>query len=146
MDNQHTKAVLLSADLVMVSDDFCEELARAIVQEIGCPIEHILIAATHTHGSPVPHAKPIPGQKSNTFLSFDGDYAARIKQGAMAAVRQAKTNLQPACMGYGTGRCYLNVNRDAIHFMCASTALVLEEDWSVVPKPCCLIIAHIIRT
>ena len=31
------------------------------------------------------------------------------------AVQQAKTNLQTARMGFGTGFAYLNVNRDAIN-------------------------------
>lgn len=115
VDNQQTKAVLLSADLVMVSDDFYEALAQAIAQELACPLEQILIAATHTHSSPVPHTRPSPGQTSNTFLSFDPAYAARIMQGALAAVRQAHANLQPARLGYGTGQFYMNVNRDAIH-------------------------------
>ena len=115
INNQHTKAVLLSADLAMLSDDVYAELAHAIAQELECPIEQILIAATHTHGAPTPHATPIPGQISNTFLSFDSAYAARIKDGALAAVRQAHASRQPARMGYGTGQCYLNVNRDAIH-------------------------------
>lgn len=54
LDNQQSKAVLLSADLVMVADDFYTELSREIAQAVGCPLEQILIAATHTHSSPVP--------------------------------------------------------------------------------------------
>ena len=115
LDNQKTKAVLLSADLVMFADDFYEELVQEIEQEVGCPIENILISAIHTHGSPVPNSKPVPGLKSNAFLSFDVAYAERIKKGVIEAVRQAKTNLQPARVGNGTGQFYMNVNRDAVH-------------------------------
>jgi hypothetical protein len=38
-----------------------------------------------------------------------------LKQGVIDSVRQAKAKLQPARAGFGTGRTYLNVNRDAIN-------------------------------
>jgi neutral ceramidase len=54
LDNQHTRAVLLGADLGMFTDDAYEELSQQIVREVGCPVEHILMSGTHTHGSPSP--------------------------------------------------------------------------------------------
>ncbi|MEZ4684464.1 MAG: hypothetical protein R2932_60650, partial [Caldilineaceae bacterium] len=99
----------------MLGEDFYVDTAQAIAAAVGCPIERIIISATHTHSSPTPNLHPIPGRQSNSFLSFDPVYAGRIKQCMLAAVQQALANRQPARMGYGTGACYLNVNRDAIH-------------------------------
>jgi neutral ceramidase len=115
LDNQKTRAVLLGADLGMFTEDSYDELAQRIVQEVGCPVENILMSGTHTHASPSPGAKPAPGQQSNVLDSFDIPYAERTKQGVFEAVRQANANLQPARVGYGTGEFHVNVNRDAVH-------------------------------
>ncbi len=115
LDNQKTKAVLLGADLGMFTEDSYEELTQRIIQEVGCPIEHILMSGTHTHGSPSPGAKPVPGRQSNVLDSFDIPYAERIKEGIFEAVYQANAKLQPARVGYGTGQFHVNVNRDAVH-------------------------------
>jgi neutral ceramidase len=115
LDNQVTRAVVLGADLGMFTEDSYEELAQRIGQEVGCPIENILMSGTHTHGSPSPGTKPPPGRQSNVLDSFDIPYAERIKEGVFEAVRQANTKLQPARVGYGTGQFYVNVNGDAVH-------------------------------
>ena len=115
LDNQKARAVLLGADLGMFTDDSYDELAQQVVQEVGCPIENILMSGTHTHGSPSPGAKPAPGQQSNVLDSFDIPYAERIKQGVFEAVCLANAKLQPARVGYGSGQFYVNVNRDGIH-------------------------------
>lgn len=115
LDNQETRAVLLGADVGMFTDDSYEELSQRIAKEVGCPRENILMSGTHTHGSPSPGARPVPGRKTNVLDSFDVAYAERIKQGVFEAVIQAKAKLQPARVGYGSGQAHLNVNRDAVH-------------------------------
>jgi neutral ceramidase len=111
LDNQHTKAVLLGIDVVMLIENTFTELAQQIIAEVGCPIENILMTATHTHASPGIG----PGGFSKVLTAFDAQQAERVKQGAFEAVRQAHASLQPARMGYGTGLFYMNVNRDALH-------------------------------
>jgi hypothetical protein len=115
LDNQVTRAVLLGADLGMFTEDSYHELAERIVQEVGCPIENILMSGTHTHGSPSPGTKPPLGRQSNVLDSFDVSYAEWIKRGVFEAVRQANAKLEPARVGYGRGQFYVNVNRDAVH-------------------------------
>jgi hypothetical protein len=48
LDNRHTKAVLLGIDVVMLLEGVYTELAQQIMAEVGCPIENILMTATHT--------------------------------------------------------------------------------------------------
>ena len=115
LDNQKTKAVLLGADLGMFTEDSYNELTQRIVQEVGCPVENIVMSGTHTHGSPSPGAIPVPGRQSNVLDSFDVPYAERIKEGVFEAVHQANAKLQPGRVGYGTGQFHVNVNRDAVH-------------------------------
>jgi len=67
------------------------------------------MSATHSHSSPYPE----DGKKPS-----DPNYAVfrnNLKEGILAAIREAKAKLQPARMGFDTGASYLNVNRDAIH-------------------------------
>ncbi len=115
LDNGVTRAVLLGADLGMFTEDSYHELAERIVQEVGCPIENILMSGTHTHGSPSPGTQPPPGRQTNVLDSFDVPYAERIRERVFEAVRRANAKLEPARVGYGTGQFYLNVNRDAVH-------------------------------
>jgi neutral ceramidase len=115
LGNQHTKAVLLGADVVSWTQGSCRELVQQIQEDIGCPVETILITATHTHASPPPGARAFPGQPPRPLGAADAQQAERVKRGAREAVRQAHARLQPARVGYGTGQFHMNVNRDAIH-------------------------------
>jgi neutral ceramidase len=109
LDNHVTRAVLIGVDLIVIDEAVWEETSQQIAQELQCPVENIVISATHSHSSPYPEdAKTPPTPNAVAFR-------AELKEGIVAAVRQAKTQLQPARMGFGTGAAYLNVNRDAIH-------------------------------
>ena len=67
LDDQETRAVLLGADVGMFTEDSYEELSQRIAKEVGCPIEHIVMTGTHTHGSPSPGARPVPGRTTRTY-------------------------------------------------------------------------------
>ena len=100
IDNGTTRAALVNADQGSVNDAVWAPASRQIATELGVPVEHILIAATHTHSGGA------------------GDATARTQRLTAAlveAVRQARGRLQPALMGFGEGSAHLNVNRDAIH-------------------------------
>ena len=111
LDNQHTKAVLVGVDVVMLLEGVYTELTQQVVTEIGGPVENILMAATHTHASPGIG----PDGFSKVLTPFDAQQAERVKQGIYEAVCQANACLQPAQVGYGTGLFHMNVNRDAVH-------------------------------
>lgn len=111
LDNQHTKAVLIGVDVVMLLEGLYTELTQQIVTQVGCPVENILMAATHTHASPGIG----PGGFSKVLTPLDAQHAERVKRGIFEAVCQADAHLEPARVGYGTGLFYMNVNRDAVH-------------------------------
>ena len=115
LDNGHTRAVLLGADLGMFTEDSYDELCQQIMGTVGCPKANILMTGTHTHGSPSPGAVPVPGRSTNVLDSYDVPYATWIKQHVFESVRQANANLRPARVGFGTGQFHVNVNRDAVH-------------------------------
>lgn len=106
LDDGATRAALIGADQGGLSDLIWHEASKQIAAELKCPIENIIMSATHTHSAwgpggfraaNDPNAPPPP-----------------IIAQMLDAVRQAKAKLQPARVGFGTGKSYLNVNRDAI--------------------------------
>jgi hypothetical protein len=111
LDNGVTRAVLIGADQGMLPDPVWKPASTQIAAELDCPVENIIMSPTHTHsggfGGPprrvVEGSAPPPGQAAPPLVDK-----------MLEAVRQAKANLQPARVAYGTGLSYLNVNRDAI--------------------------------
>ena len=92
LDNGITRAALLSCDGNFGGATY-NSIAPQIASELNCPLENIIMSGTHSH--------------SARFIESPGNTA-------LDAVRKAKLKLQPAKVGYGTGKAYLNVNRDAI--------------------------------
>ena len=109
LDNHVTRAALVGVDLIVIDEPLWQEVSQKIAQELHCPVENIVMSATHSHSSPYPE----DGKKPS-----DPNYAVfrnNLKEGILTAIREAKSKLQPARMGFDTGTSYLNVNRDAIH-------------------------------
>ena len=104
LDNGATRAALLGADMGNLPEDVWQDASRRIAAELNCPVENILMSATHTHSA---------FGRSDTGVQPPADITPTASV-MLEAVRQAKAKLQPARMGYGTGMAYLNVNRDAI--------------------------------
>ena len=94
IDNGATRSVLISADQGGVNEAAWTTASKQIATELAIPVENILISATHTHSG--------AGQPG-------------VPAAIVEAVRQARTRLRPALMGFGRGNAYVNVNRDAIH-------------------------------
>src|SRR5258707_1313629 len=106
LDNGATRSALIGADLGNMPEDVWALASKRIAEELKCPVETILMSATHTHSGIAagpPPSGPPPPQPS-----------APIVTAMMDAVRQAKAKLQPALVGFGTGFSYLNVNRDTL--------------------------------
>jgi neutral ceramidase len=109
IDNGTSRVVLIGADQSNISEDVWKEGSELIAKELNCPVQNILMSATHTHSPGL--ALPPPGQHSGGALSVDDK---RVVDAMVSATHQAKEKLEPAQMAFGTGSAYLNVNRDAI--------------------------------
>ena len=106
LDNGATRAALIGADLGGMGNDIWQSASQQIAQELKCPVENIIMSATHSHSAvPAgpPPAGPPPRQPSSATVAAMLD-----------AVRQAYAKLQPARVGLGTGFSYLNVARDTV--------------------------------
>jgi neutral ceramidase len=101
LDNGSVKVALISLDTRHVPGG--DELTKAVSAELGIPQEHIFLNATHDHNTPTGG-----GQEADPKLP----YFAIVKTGVVEAVRQANASLQPARIGFGIGKAYVNTNRD----------------------------------
>ena len=118
LDNGSARAALIGADQGGLFEGVWTAASKQIAAELNCPVENIVMSATHTHSGWGPG--PIPGRRPPGPPAGASPDAATnqppppIVAQLLDAVRQAKARLQPARIGFGTGFSYLNVNRDAI--------------------------------
>jgi len=112
LDNGTTKAALIGADQGGLSEGVWEAASKQIAAELNCPAENIVMSATHTHSGWGPGG--FPGMRGLRPDADANQPPPPIAGQILDAVRQAKTRLQAARVGYGTGKSYLNVNRDAV--------------------------------
>jgi neutral ceramidase len=108
VDDGERQAAILSCDLLFVEQELWERVAPRLSRETGIPRDSILMAATHTHSAPT-----VVGPIGSEFLERWKPWRARLEDNIVEAVRQAKANLQPARVGFGTGKAYVNTNRRA---------------------------------
>jgi hypothetical protein len=121
IDDGANQAAIVTWDLIFVSEDLWQRVSKVIHDATGIPTEHILIAATHTHGAPNLSrlAKTPEGSVGRKYLD---ELPARTAD----AVKQAAAALKPARIGYGAGRANVNMNR---------VARMPEGDWWLGPNP-----------
>jgi neutral ceramidase len=103
LDNGSAKAALISVDAADII--YGNELIKAVTDELKIPAENLIMSATHDHNAPLFGS---PG----TEPAIKSPYVEIVKKGIIEAARQANANLQPARIGFGTGKAYVNTNRD----------------------------------
>lgn len=105
LDNGTTQAAIVTWDLIGVPDVLWTEVSQRVAAETGIPVENLLLAAVHNHGAP-----SLRGSFRQTGPNTPA-YTEKVLAATVDAVRQAKAKLQPARVGAGTGKAYLNINR-----------------------------------
>jgi neutral ceramidase len=102
LDNGSAKVAFISLDLTeeLGGDD----LVKAITDELKIPRQNLILNATHDHNA--------PGGGGGKVTDQLAPYYAILKKGVVEAARQANANLQTARVGFGTGKAYVNTNRD----------------------------------
>jgi neutral ceramidase len=96
IDNGQTSAALITVDVGSLRDNNWKNITQRLNKELGIPEQNVLLTATHTHSVP---------------YNVGGD---RLEQKIFTAVKEAKSKLQPARIGFGTGVSYININRNII--------------------------------
>ncbi|MGH9353939.1 MAG: neutral/alkaline non-lysosomal ceramidase N-terminal domain-containing protein [Terriglobia bacterium] len=98
-------AAILSWELIGMPTPVWQDLSQRISTQLGIPVNKLILAAEHVHSAPTPAGAYVKGSPATIA------YTAKLEDDAVEAVRQAKANLQPAQFGFGTGKCYININR-----------------------------------
>ena len=113
LDDGTTTAAIVGIDFVEYG--ITMPLRQRIAQELEIPADHIMIAPSHDHSAP--RGGPVtPGSSSATQgrPRSTPAYTKRAEDTIVDAVRQAKTALQPARIGAGTGHVDVNTYRYAL--------------------------------
>jgi hypothetical protein len=114
VDDGSTCAVLVAIDLGAAGNQIVDDAIPGASKATGCPAQHVVISATHTHSS-------------NTQGLGQGAPAARsVADAIVEAATVARSKLAPASVGYGTTMVDLNVNRDLFN---------RKLEWRQEPNP-----------
>ena len=96
---------MVAWELIGVPNAVWEELSQRIAREAGIPAEYLILCAVHDHSAPAPLG--IYGNDSPKSAA----YTKQVEDATVEAIRKAKERLEPAKIGIGTGKAYVNVNR-----------------------------------
>jgi len=100
------RALIVSADLIWWGPEQIGPLRRRLNDKVGISSDHLLLHATHTHGSP---------QTSRRFRWSLGDcdpsYQAMLANAAENAATEAFAKLTPASIAMGRSTCDIGMHR-----------------------------------
>ena len=100
--------VQVQLDMVGLALQFHDDLRRAVAEATGLPVEHVVLAYSHTHSGGLfsPDRVSLPG--GELILP----YLSEVQTKVAAAAKQAVADLHPTTLTYAWGRCNLAGNRD----------------------------------
>ena len=111
VDDGATQAALIGCEVIGISAALWEKIADRLTQETRIPRDHIMLASVHTHAAPAlgTYNEPVEGDA----VRKRADYVQKLEDAVVTAVRQAQASLQPARIGFGTGKANVSANRRA---------------------------------
>ena len=116
MDDGKTLFFLVSSDHACFSPFFYDEFCKELEQKTGIKSEQVWWTSTHTH------AAPEAGHQGLAMLFLrdrythesNPEYTELFKDTLIEGIKEAKSKLEPAKLGVGTGASMANVNRRQI--------------------------------
>jgi neutral ceramidase len=108
-DDGKNKTCLIQADLIGFPFEFVDEVSAEIEKKTGIAKANCLIIAAHNHGAPTTRAY---GEQATEKLTA---YLADLKKKLVATATEAYTKRVPVSIGFGKGKCTMNINRRARH-------------------------------
>ena len=111
IDDGATQAALIACEVIGISHALWETIAGRVTKETGIPRDHVLLAAVHTHAAPAlgTYNEPAEGDAARRRA----EYVQKLEDAVGTAVARARSSLQPAKVGFGTGIAKVNMNRRA---------------------------------
>lgn len=105
-----TRFCVVVVELTSLSEEMITDMKALIQQKTRVPPENILVCASHTFSAP--HVFPQGHIPPGTDKDKNQEMLNRFKTALLTAIAQAADRLQPARIGFGSGACQVNVNRD----------------------------------
>ena len=102
------KAVLITTDLIGISNSIWEETTKRITKETGIKKEYVLLSAVHNHSGPV--IKVYDDEDSSAAVVA---YIEELEGKIIIATKDAIKGMVPVSIGAGKGECKMNINRRA---------------------------------
>jgi neutral/alkaline ceramidase-like enzyme len=111
VDDGSTQAALIGCEVIGISAALWERIAGRVTEQTKIPREHIMLASVHTHAAPAigTYNEPAEGDAA----AKRAEYVEKLEDAMITAVRRAQASLQPARVGFGTGKANVNTNRRA---------------------------------
>ncbi|PYR62455.1 MAG: hypothetical protein DMF91_06690 [Acidobacteria bacterium] len=111
VDDGATQAALIGCEVIGISAALWEKIAERLTQETRIPRDHIMLASVHTHAAPAlgTYNEPVEGDA----IQKRAEYVQKLEDAVVTAVREAQASLQPARIGFGTGKANVSANRRA---------------------------------
>jgi hypothetical protein len=122
LDNGKTKVAIVGLDLLDLMVD--NGLIRDISNELKIPVDNVVLNVPHDNSSLL-----ISNSLPNSVMSDpnqDIPAFTKMRKGVIEAVREANANLQPARVGFGTGKAYVNASVNGADGPSDKTVAVLE--------------------
>ncbi len=105
------RALIGAADLCSFPNDgSTPALMQQLAEIVGCPVDNVLLNASHTHGGPHIIGTGIYHKKLR-FLDDSRRYAEWLERQVADAVREAAANMIEGALWFGQGKTDLPMNR-----------------------------------
>ena len=105
---------LVASDLCLFSPGVYDDVARDLERDTGITRAQFWWSVTHSHATPEVGPpgmyKALLGRSDH---EYDREYAALVKDTLIAAVKEARSKLEPARIAVGQGISMANINRRA---------------------------------
>lgn len=102
LDNKQQRTVIVELDEVAVPD--ADRLIKEVAEAAKVSAQNVMVCVSHTHSTLHPS-----GEDPRLSGVID-----KIRQGSVAAVKQAVARLEPAYVSFGRTRAYVNINNGEI--------------------------------
>lgn len=109
VDNGASTVAFVALDLIEIGDT--TKVRQRIQNELGIPVDHILITASHDHNAPRAGSVTAGGLAHGNTPETDA-FTDTLYDKILDALKQAKGSLKPARFGLGVGKADVNINRD----------------------------------
>lgn len=112
--NEDNTVLFVSFDLDKAPDPLGN--LAAIEEVFGIPRDNVLLFGVHTHTAPLCSERPFEGMNSRSSRSPEqqqamASYENLVRERMLKAVKTALDTLEPARIGWATGKSCINVNR-----------------------------------